>query len=158
MRIYTVNTPTGKRYVEAGTKGAAINHCVGSDYSAEPTSSSELYAHMQAQGKVEKAEGKKSAGETKPPSGLTSSAPSAPQPPAQPSSPAPIGATPAHNPAPAAFAPPAAPGVNPVLAEQQAINPKAAAAAGAPAPILPPPGAAAAPAPGPVDWEAREQG
>ena len=37
-RIYLVKTPAGQRLVEAGTKGQAINHCVTTDYSAEPIS------------------------------------------------------------------------------------------------------------------------
>lgn len=55
-RIYKVTTPTGYRLVEASTKSQAINHCVGTDYNAEPILSSELYAAIQAGGQVEKVE------------------------------------------------------------------------------------------------------
>lgn len=64
MRIYLVNTPAGKRLVEASTKGQAINYCVSTDYSAEPISSSDLYAAIQAGAQVEKVvPAKKSVGE-----------------------------------------------------------------------------------------------
>jgi len=53
-RIYQVTTPTGIRLVEANTKAQAIGHCVSTDYSAEPISSSDLYAAMQSGAQVEK--------------------------------------------------------------------------------------------------------
>lgn len=53
-RIYKVKTPTGDRLVEASTKSQAINHCVSTDYQADPISSSDLYAAMQSGAQVEK--------------------------------------------------------------------------------------------------------
>lgn len=54
MRIYKVTTPQGNRLVEASTKSQAINHCVATDYSAEPISSSDLYAAISQGAVVEK--------------------------------------------------------------------------------------------------------
>lgn len=158
-RIYKVTTPSGWRLVEATTKGQAINHCVGTDYNAEPISSSDLYAAMQAGAQVEKAAvSKKSDG------GEPSTSPEMPafSPPAQPQSnastqraaSAPLPSMPQAStapnqaggsivdgmPRPPGWVPPApASGVQAVLAEQQRINPAAAAAAGVgPAPIIAP--------------------
>jgi hypothetical protein len=55
MRIYLVKTPQGQRLVESATRGQAINHCISTDYSAEPISSSDLYAAIQQGAKVEQA-------------------------------------------------------------------------------------------------------
>jgi len=140
MRIYKVKTPAGERLVEANTRGQAINHCVSSDYSAEPVGASEMYALIQAGKKVETlaekpleqslaAEPAKAAAPTPAPMSQAAS-------PAQP------------------WSPPAAATPNPVLAEQARVNPTAVAAAGvAPRTILPVPPANG----GPVDWQAREQ-
>ena len=76
-RIYKVTTPTGTRLVDANTKSQAIGHCVTTDYSAEPISSSELYAAITAGAVVEKVEvAPKKLSSTQPqPSGTTNSPP-----------------------------------------------------------------------------------
>lgn len=159
-RIYKVNTPNGVRLVEASTKGQAINHCVTSDYSAEPINSSELYASIEQGAKVEKvAPGKKLDSQTPshspvPPASspsltaesLPTSAPLSP--------PTEAWQAPLPQAAMQLINPPTAPAVNPILAEQQRINPEAAKAAGAPIiPIAPRP--TPPPAPQPADWQER---
>lgn len=101
-RIYLVKTPAGERLVEAGTKGQAINHCVSTDYSAEPISASDLHAHLQAGASVEKVttkEKKHAAGAT---SGQTdSTTPAASTAPLPASQPLPLAAAASGSPAPA---------------------------------------------------------
>ncbi len=57
MAIYRVTTPTGIRYVNAGTKVTALNHCVESTegYSAESVTAEDLAAAYETGAKVEKA-------------------------------------------------------------------------------------------------------
>lgn len=187
LRIYKVTTPSGMRAVESSTRGQAVNYCVGTDYSAEPMSASELNAFIQSGGQVEKviAPEKKSAEPSstfQPP--LTTQAPQAALSPSPTTHPQPQAASQsfpssntlnaqAHNAATgttATVAPPAnfnLPGgiqagiVHPVLAEQQRINPTAATAAGAP-PLPPAPNQAAAPilprsTVAPSEWQDRQK-
>lgn len=56
-RIYKVSSTNGQvRLVKANSKGAAINHCISSEYDAVPVNSSDLYELMQANVLVEVAE------------------------------------------------------------------------------------------------------
>ncbi len=57
MAIYKCNTPEGVRYINAGTKITALNHCVetSKQYSAEPVSAEDLAAAYETGAKVEKA-------------------------------------------------------------------------------------------------------
>ena len=57
-RIYLVKTPSGERLVDSATRSQAINHCVSTDYSAEPISASDLHAYLLAGATVEKVEAK----------------------------------------------------------------------------------------------------
>lgn len=53
-RIYKVSSTNGQvRLVKANSKGAAINHCISSEYDAVPVNSSDLYELMQANVLVE---------------------------------------------------------------------------------------------------------
>ncbi len=126
-RIYLVKTPAGERLVEAGTKGQAINHCVSTDYSADPISASDLHAYLQQGANVEKVVTK----EKKPAAGATSGQTASTTPAA---STAPLPASPALPPAAAASGNPvpAAPAIN-----QAAPAPLAGLGQTAPTPASP---------------------
>lgn len=159
MRIYKVTTPQGNRLVEASTKSQAINHCVATDYSAEPISSSDLYAAISQGAVVEKVmptAKKPEAGATLPSSASTPSVISGPIPSsASTVAPAPSGTTqlrqdteaPIAQPETAATAPTAsvAPAADTpaflqrgaaIQGEQKAWTPPAAATAPAVHPVL----------------------